>query len=574
MVGLCLALAVVVLLVFYPTLRHDFVNYDDNEYFFSNPQVQAGLTWPGATWAFRTTHSNNWHPLTWLTLMLDAELFGTGPRGPHLTNLLLHAANSVLLFLLLRRMTAAHWRSAAVAALFALHPLHVESVAWVSERKDVLSAVFFMLTLLMYARFVERSTVEGSVSNSDTSRAVVQSPKSKVFYGLALLFFALGLMSKPMLVTLPFVLLLLDFWPLRRSDVLPLRRLIVEKLPFLAMSLAASVATVVAQHDAVQSLDRLSLGIRAVNAVVAYVRYLGKAFWPVDLAVPYPHPGYGSPWLFGLSAGLMLISVVAVWRFGRKFPFLVTGWFWYVGMLVPTIGLVQVGMQSMADRYTYLPLIGVFIILAWGTNEMLNPLRLSRSGRTVVATCVAVILMACVARTVDQLGYWRNGGTLFRHTLAVTKRNDLAHYNLGQYYSSTGENAAAIEQYLNALEIRPNYDDALNNLGVALAMKGELDAAVARIQEAIRRNPNKADARFNLGNVFVLQRRFEEAAGAYEEALRLQPDYPEAHNNLANVLAMLGRRVPAGQHYREALRLNPSHEGAKRGLRALGEPLP
>ena len=571
-VGICLLLALAVFLVFGRILGHEFINYDDGEYFTANPIVLRGLTSQGVIWAFRTDCASNWHPLTWLSLMFDAELFGTGPVGPHFTNLLLHAANTVLLFLLLIRLTGGRWRSAFVAALFALHPLHVESVAWVAERKDVLSGLFFMLTLLMYARYAEwksKGAGPGTAGNFSVHSLDLR-PWSRD-YVLALLFFALGLMSKPMLVTLPLVLLLLDYWPLRRFEHSSRWHLVREKLPFFALSIASSVVTVVVQKGAVQPLTHLTLGIRAVNAAVAYVRYLYKMFWPFNLAIPYPHHGYWPFWLLGLSAALLLgASLVAV-RQGRRFPFLVTGWFWYVGMLVPVIGLVQVGMQSMADRYTYLPLIGVFIVLAWTGAELAERWRLPRA----VAGSVALLLLAaCATRTVDQLRFWRNSDTLFRHAVAVTRGNDVAWYNLGEYHFNRKQINEAIACYRNAVEIRSNYDDALNNLGVALAVKGNLDEAVVRIRQAIRCRPNKADAHYNLGNALVLQNQLDEAVVAYTEALRLRPDYPEAHNNLANVLFTQQHRDAAAQHYREALRLNPNHEGAQRGLRALGEPLP
>jgi Tfp pilus assembly protein PilF len=556
--GTCVLLAVAVLVVFGPVLRHEFVNYDDDQYICSNPHVQAGLTWRGAIWAFRTGDTGNWHPLTWLSLMLDVDLFGSGPAGPHLTNVILHAANTVLLFVLWRRLTGAQWRSAFVAGLFALHPLHVESVAWASERKDVLSACFGLLALLMYARYVHAG----------------DKPSASRDYWLALLCYALALMSKPMMVTLPFVMLLLDWWPLgrweptaSRSRLSVLWRLVSEKLPHLALSVVSSAVTVMVQNKAIQPLTHITIGIRVVNAVVSYVRYLGKMFWPVNLAIPYPHTGYASFNLFCLSAMLIAAVCLVAIRFRREFPFLVTGWFWYLGMLVPVIGLVQVGMQSMADRYTYLPLIGVFIILAWGADEVRE-----RWGVSATATwpMALLVLAACTARTMDQLRFWQNSETLFRHTLTVTKANYLAYYNLGEYYARQGRYDEAMENCRKALQISPHYSDALNNFGVVLALTGKPDEAVVQIREAIRYSVDKADAYYNLGNVFVMQRKFDEAADAYNEALRLKPDYAEAHNNLANVLATQGHRDAAVQHYREALRLNPAHEGAKRQLRALG----
>jgi Tfp pilus assembly protein PilF len=622
---ICVLLAVAVFLVFGQTVRHSFVNFDDDEYFSANPHVQAGLTWPGVLWAVHTTYASNWHPLTWWSMMLDVQLFGTGPFGPHFTNMLFHAANTVLVFLLLTRLTGAYGRSAFVAALFAVHPLHVESVAWISERKDVLSAFFGLLTLLMYARYAQRrSSVVGRESiekpspglrppspacaaeaasarrrpvgrERDGVRAALDSRLSTLDYSVALLFFALGLMSKSMLVTLPFVMLLLDYWPLKRVSSLgfgvssaPAQalwsgsasnskpkaqtpKLIIEKLPFFALSLASAVITVLAQREAVQPLAHIAIDVRIVNAINSCIGYLVKMFWPAALAIPYPHPGYGLFWRSCLSALLLVAITFAVIRDRLKHPFLVTGWFWYLGMLAPVIGLVQVGMQAMADRYTYLPLIGVFVILAWGANEILAR---RRARKAAVGAAAGLVLTACGVRALDQLQYWTNSETLFQHAVAVTAQNDTAYYNLGEFYlkADTGEDRLdkAIDNLRRAIEIRPDYDDALNNLGVALALKGQLDEALARIQEAIHIEPHKADAYYNLGNVYVRQQNLDAAANAFSEAIRLKPDYPEAHNNLATTLLIQGHRDRAIRHYREALRLNPNHAGARRQLQALG----
>ena len=518
--GMCALLAVAVLLVFGRTIQCEFVNYDDGSYFYSNWQVQAGVTWNSVAWAFQMEQTSYRQPLSWLSLMLDVELFGPGPMGPHLTNMLLHAAGTVLLFLLLNQMTSAYWRSALVAALFALHPLHVESVAWVSERKSVLSGLFFMLTLQAYARYAQK--------------------KSRFNYWLALVFFALGLMSKPMLVTLPFVMLLLDWWPLHRFSPSPpdrqpatLGRLALEKLPFLALSVVSSAATFVNQTRVMPSLVNIPMGIRTVNAIVTYVRYLLKMFWPVNLAIPYPHPGYWPFVHLCLSAGLIVWVSLAVMRAGRRHPFLVTGWFWYLGMLVPVIGLTQVGVQSMADRYTYLPLVGVFIMLVWGAGEAFQRWRVPVA---VIWGLAIMVLTACAARTVDQVKYWQNSETLFRHAIAVTKCNDTAY----------------------------------SNLAAALVAKGEFDEAVALIRESLSFTSDKPAAHYNLGNIFVSQNRPAEAVKEYNEALRLKPDFPEAHNNLAGALLMQGHRDAAVQHYEEALRLDPNHKTARRQLQALG----
>jgi len=427
-----------------------------------------------------------------------------------------------------------------VAAIFAIHPLHVESVAWVAERKDVLSGLFFMLTLWAYARYAQkRSKVESRESRAQAVPVLDPRPWT-LDYGLALLFFALGLMSKPMLVTLPFVILLLDWWPLRRFSPSPPDgqssipgRLVLEKLPFLALSMASSAATIMVQKRAISSLVQIPMGIRTVNAIVSYVRYLLKMFWPVNLAIPYPHPGYWPFVHLCLSAALIVWASLAVMRAGRRFPFLVTGWFWYLGMLIPVIGLVQVGMQSMADRYTYLPLVGMFILLVWGAGEAFQRWRVPVA---VIWGLAIMVLTACAARTMDQVKYWRNNETLFRHAIAVTKYNDIAY----------------------------------SNLAAALVAKGEFDEAVVWMRESLSVTSDKPVAHYNLGNIFVSQNRPAEAVIEYNQALRLKPDFPEAHNNLAGALLMQGHRDAAVQHYEEALRLDPNHETARRQLQALG----
>ncbi len=548
-VFICLLLAAGTLAVFWPVTGCDFVNFDDPDYFSSNVHVRAGLTWNGVAWAFRTVHASNWHPLTWLSLMLDAELFGKGPAGPHFTNLLFHAANTVLLFLLLRKLTAAVWRSAFVAALFALHPLHVESVAWISERKDVLCTFFALLALLAYARFVEESKV--------------QSPKSKVFYVLALFAFACGLMAKPMLVTLPFVMLLLDWWPLQRISnpgfqMANLRRLLLEKIPFLVLSAISCVVTFVVQKKsgAVTTLTDFSLTARIENTFVSYARYLGKALWPDPLAVPYPIPDHWKLPLIIYSVALMAgLSAIAV-LFARKFPFAFTGWFWFVGTLVPVVGVVQVGNQSMADRYTYLPLIGVFIIFAWGAGELRTSWRVPRP---LVFFLAATILAACAARSRIQTTYWQNSETLFTHALTVTEDNYVACDNLGTWLSSHGQIAAAMDCYRQSLQIKPDNPDVLYDLGNAFSKIGDWDAAMDNYRRALQVNPNQADILDNLGFALAAKKQFPEAVANFEAALKLDPDFPDAHNNLATVLFMEHRFDEAAQHYREAIRLTPDN---------------
>ena len=576
---ICLLLIVVTLAVYWPVIHCDFLNYDDPAYFTSNTHVLTGLTPGNAVWAFTTGHASNWHPVTWLSLMLDAQLFGKGRVGPHLTNLLFHAANTALVFLLLRRLmglrpnqsvgatapqAAAIWRSALVAALFALHPLHVESVAWVTERKDVLSAFFGLLSLWAYARYVEESKV--------------QSSKLKVFFSLSLLFFALGLMSKPMLVTLPFVMLLLDWWPLgrisefgvRSSDSAPARessatlnpqpsslnQLLFEKWPFFVLSAISCAITFLVQQKggAVATLTRYSLSERTENAFVSYARYLGKMFWPTALTSPYPHPGHWPLWLVWFAVVLFMgLCVAALWL-GRRFPFVPVGWFWFVGMLVPAIGLVQVGNQSMADRYTYLPLIGVFVVLVWGMGEVCLNWRVPKQPVIFLAT---IGLAACALQTRNQLGYWRNNETFFRHALAVTKNNYLACVNLGTWLSKRGQMAEAMDLFRRALRMNPDDSDVLYNLGNAFAKLGDWDNAITDYRRALQITPDQADILDNLGFALAAKQQFAEAITDFNAALKLNPASASAHNNLATVLFRQHRFEEAEQHYRAALRLTP-----------------
>ena len=562
-VVLCLLLVAVTLAVYWPVLRCDFVNYDDPDYFFSNPHVLAGLSSSNLVWAFCTGHAGNWHPLTWLSLMLDRELFGPGPAGPHFTNLLFHLANTVLLFLLFRRLTRAPWRSAFVAALFALHPLHVESVAWISERKDVLSTFFGLLALVFYTRYAQkRSTDKGRASSATTESLALDPRRSTLNYYLALFFFALGLMSKPMLVTLPLVMLLLDWWPLKRFTIYDLRftilRLAREKIPFFVLSAISCVVTFIAQQKggAITKLAGISMTGRIENAFVSYARYLDKTFWPSPLANPYPHPGHwGFPLVIysvALVAGLSAIAVL----YARRFPFFFTGWFWFAGTLVPVIGLVQVGIQSMADRYTYVPLIGLFIIFVWGLAET----GMSRHvPKTLIAVLTAMVLVVSARRTRNQLSYWQNNETLFRHTLAVTENNYLAYNNLGTWLSKKGQIAEAMDCFHKSLQINPDNSDVLYNLGNAFAKLGNWDEAINNYQRALQITPNQPDVLDNLGFALAAKKQFAAAVVCFEAALKLNPDYADAHNNLATVLFIQKRFNEAVRHFREALRITPGN---------------
>ena len=545
---ICLGLALLTLLVYLPVRGHGFVSYDDPIYVTGNRHVQAGLTGAGLHWAFTTFAAGNWHPLTWLSLMLDRQLFGPSPAGPHLVNVLFHVANAVLLFVLLRGSTGVRWPAALAAALFALHPLHVESVAWVAERKDVLSAFFFLLSLLAYRSYVTHGSESGTG-----------------YYLTGLLCFALGLMSKPMLVTLPLVLLLLDYWPLQRFSAATLQRLLLEKLPFFALSAVSCVVTFAAQKQggAVRSLSSFSVNERLANAVVAYARYLGKTFWPVNLAVPYPHPGH---WPAGAVAGATILmvglSAVALWS-GRRFRFALTGWFWFVGMLIPTIGLIQVSNQAMADRYSYLPLIGVFIVIAWGAAEAVRHWRLPKPA---VAMAAGLAVAACAAQTEGQLSYWHDTGSLFRHTLAVTKGNALAHNNLGNVLLDNQQADEAVAQFKQALAIQPDYADAHVNLGNARLQQGRVDEAMAEFQLALNLQPDSAEAHYNLGNALLQKGRPDEAILHFRRAVALNPEQVLAENNLANTLLQAGQLDEAIRDYQAVLKIRPDFVAAHHNL--------
>jgi Flp pilus assembly protein TadD len=548
-----LALALVTGALYWPAVQFDFVNYDDGAYVTDNPRVVAGLSFEGAWWAFGHAHASNWHPLTWLSHMLDCSVFGLFAGGHHLTNLLLHALNSVLLFLLWRRLTGALWRCAFVAALFAWHPLHVESVAWVSERKDVLSTLFLILTVWAYARYVAQ-------------------PRPRRYAGV-LGCFALALMSKPMTVTLPCLLLLLDYWPLRRLSFAPreaggadadtpdpfrtsLLGAIVEKAPLFAMSALACALTVWAQDESgsIMSFEIVPLSQRLPNAVVAYSAYLWKMIWPSDLAVFYPLPARWSwGWVIGSAALLAAISALAL-RARQRSPWLAVGWLWYLGTLVPVIGLVQVGVQAMADRYTYVPLIGLFIAVAWGAGEGRARWRLSPATVAIVA---GIVVLSCLPATTLQLRYWRTSVALFERTLAVTRHNLTAHNNLGIALAAAGRGEEAIAQYCEILRLNTNDVRAHYNLSLELINQGRLTQAVAQLREVIRLQPDSAPAHNNLGVLLGQQDRFPEAIRHLITAVKLRPDYPKGHLNLARALAHEGQVPAALRHYRVATELDP-----------------
>jgi Flp pilus assembly protein TadD len=476
---------------------------------------------------------------------------------------LLHALNAALAFALLQQMTGARWRSLLVAALFAVHPLRVESVAWVAERKDVLSGCFGLLALIFYARYARKRLVVERRETKPRGVPALASRPAALDYALALFCFAFGLMSKPMLVTWPFVMLLLDYWPLRRFEPSPINsqlptllRLVREKIPFFALAAVASAVTFVVQKQggAVVAVEHLSLGARSGNALISYCCYLGKLFWPTDLTVFYLRHGQWPMEKVLLAGGVILgiTGLLVVWR--RQLPFLLMGWLWFVGTLVPVIGLVQVGDQAMADRYTYIPSLGVLILAIWGAHELSR--RRPYGGMALSVTGSAAILL-CLALTRKQLEHWKDSEALFRHALAVTKSNWVAHYNFGVVLGRKGQMDGAISQYQEAIHLKPNYSDTHNNLGIALGKKGQMDEAISQYQEAIRLKPDNAGAHNNLALALVRKGQIDGAISQCQEAIRLKPDYAEAHNNLGIALAEKGQIDQAISRFQEAIRLKP-----------------
>ncbi|MGA2034168.1 MAG: tetratricopeptide repeat protein [Thermoguttaceae bacterium] len=599
-VAVAVFLVVATAAVFAQTLRHDFVNCDDDQYVYENPHLIGGLTAKSIAWAFTASHSANWHPLTWMSHMLDWQLYRLEPGGHHFTSVLLHAAAAVLLFLVMLQMTGRLWPSALVAAVFAVHPLHVESVAWIAERKDVLSGLLFMMTLAAYASYASR-------------------PFSWARYLPVVLCCALGLMAKPMLVTLPLVLLLLDYWPLGRLDPLacdgwlavtmhrgpspsagtaPWPRLLLEKAPLVVLAAISCKLTLWAQ-SAVGAIktDELALPYRVANALVSYVVYIGQMFYPAGLVVHYPHPArHISLWaVAGALAVLMVLSIGAVWC-RRKCPYLLVGWFWYLVMLVPVVGLVQVGAQARADRYTYLPQIGLYVAIAWAVSDLSQ----SRPRRAAIASAAAAavlaVLMLCAWR---QTAVWRDSVTLWTHAVRCSPGNDFAHNNLGVALRKEGKLDEALEHYRQAVELNPRYvtartnvavclyeksvaqkDDALlteaiaeyqaalelapenaellNDYAVALHAANKPDEAFDCIRQAVRCDPNHALARKNLGMLLAQRGRYDEAVTQYQKALELNPSLIDAHRNLAVALTRLGQFDQALPHLKAAVQLDPA----------------
>jgi len=552
-VFICLVLVVTTFAVYYPVLDYDFVNFDDPLYLEENRFVRLGLAPESIIWAFTDgiATTGYWAPLTLLTLLWDSQIYGMQAGGYHLTNLLLHCINTLLLFVLFRRITGAIWSSALVAMLFAIHPLHVESVAWVSERKDVLSTLFWVLTLWAYAKYTEAPGAGR--------------------YMIAIILFILGLTAKPMLVTLPFILLLLDYWPLGRFPVrgtanrkIYLRKatgLVLEKLPFMIIALVAALGAYLGQHAAgtVTPLTGIGLETRISNTLIAYSGYLRDMFWPVNLAVLYPHPGDLPVWMPLLAAVLLCGVTIVVLRRMVTWPFLFLGWFWYLLTLAPVSGIVVIGPHATADRYTYVPLIGLFVMIAWGVPKLMARF----PGKKIwLATSSLVALSALTVLTHKQIQHWENSFTLFTHTLAVTSNNPIAHNNLGLALEKRGNTNAAIEHYREALRIKPDYLIAYNNIGNALLKQGNIDAAIRQYREALYLKPDYAKAHNNIGNAFQHQGNIDDAIKHYRKALRLKPDYEGAHNNLGLALEKRGNIDEAMGHYLEAIHINPGSETA------------
>ncbi len=513
---ICIFLIVASLVVYWQITNHEFINYDDGIYVTENPHVQSGLTFKSIKWAFTTGRAANWHPVTWLSHMLDIELYGLNPMGHHWMNLQIHIINSILLFIVLKMMTGAVWKSAFVAALFALHPLHVESVAWISERKDVLSTVFWILSMWGYVRYV------------------MQPDKKRYFF--LILFFILGLMAKPMLVTLPFVLLLLDFWPLSRFQSKTIAGLIREKLPLFALSAASCIITFFVQKNsgAVVSAEIFPLILRIANTFISYVSYLEKTLWPQNLTLLYPYPDI-LPLGRAILSGLLLLCISAVIFLARKrCPYLVTGWLWYIGTLVPVIGLVQVGPQCMADRYTYIPLIGIFIILTWGISDI--SARWQHRKILLLLSSVTVLLSISIC-TWFQTHYWQNSKTIFTHTLNITKNNSIAHYELGMAYDHVGKLNEAVLNYNEALKIDPRYAQAHHNLGIVLIRQGNTEAAIYHYNQALQIDPNYSKAYYNLAKAYMKLNKIESAIHYFQEALNIDSDMKIALFNLSWIYA-------------------------------------
>ena len=555
-----LVLALVVLTLYWPVTGYDFIALDDNLYVLENQYVQRGITGKNLLWAMTTFDAANWHPLTWLSLIIDYELYGLNAAGYHITNLFLHIINTIILFLVLRRMTGEIWKCLVVAMLFAVHPLNIESVAWIAERKNLLSTLFWILTIMAYIRYAER-------------------PGWKR-YGQVLLCFILGLMAKPMLVTLPFVLLLLDYWPLRRfstpsmdlsGEILIIQnwrklmtRLLGEKVPMIILSVLSAFVTFQAARTggAVKAITVFPLIGRIENAFISSAMYMVKMVWPADLAIFYPYPTIRPFWQISLSFLLISVATGFVLVKGRTYRYLITGWFWYGITLLPVIGIVQVGFQSMANRYAYISLIGLFILMVWGVPDFLKRF----SGRQYLPAVAVVVILALTFSTKAALPDWENSQAAFQRALNVTKENHIAETGMGNVWLSRGDLQKARSHYLESLRIKPDYAEAHNNMALILMWEGRADEAVARYREAIKYKPDYAEAYNNMGVVFAGQGKSREAEACFRQALALKPDYANAQSNLALLLLEQGKVKEAVEQFRAALAINPDNAGMKKNI--------
>ena len=524
---IAILLAIMTLVVYWPVNGHDFIDYDDPLYVTNNLHIHQGLTWQGVSWAFTADYAKNWHPLTWISHMADVQLFGAYAGGHHMTNVVFHIINILLLFYLLHETTGFIWRSAFVAAFFAMHPLHVESVVWISERKDVLSTCFWLLTLLAYIEYVKRPCSRRS--------------------GAIVLFFVLGLLSKPMVVTLPFVMLLMDYWPLQRFSFQEKGwnrstfKLLWEKTPLIGLSAFTCLITYQVQSSggAVGTLSDYAPGERFANALSSYVEYMGKMFWPKDLTVFYPYPQHFYAWQTAGAAIFLIATTILALLLLKRRPWFAVGWFWYTGTLIPVIGLVQVGLQSHADRYTYIPLIGLFIIVVWAVAEFAGkrPWLMSLS---FTAGFVVIVALGFFSRI--QIGYWKDTETLFSRALAVTESNYVAHLALGNLQTTKGDWPRAVEHYKKSLMAKPDYADAHNNLGHALAKQGINEQALIHYQEAVRIDPKLSMAHNNLGQLLLQKNDFAGAIEHFRLTVQYNPEDQGVHKNLERTLELMEKK--------------------------------
>jgi len=547
-IGISVFLIAITWSVYGQTLRYDFVNYDDDVYVYANPTILSGLTLSNFKWACAHFLGNNWHPLTAISHMFDCQLFGLNPAGHHFTNALLHSLAAVLLFLALCQLTSSLWPSAFVAAIFAVHPLHVESVAWIAERKDVLSAVFFMLTLGAYARYAPRPTV--------------------FRYALMSIFFAFGLMSKAMLATTPLVLLLLDYWPLGRWQGAKSKeqkaKLIVEKIPLFILAAAVSVVTLFAQKNAMPRLGLLPLGGRIANALAAYLIYIWQMIWPSNLALAYPRAENLPIWEIAGAAAFLIAITLASIGLRKRYSYFIVGWFWYLIMLLPVIGLAQVGGQAHADRYSYLPQIGLYIVITWSIVDLVREFRVRHE---IVSATAVLIVFVFAANAWAQTKYWRDSETLWRHTLAVTSaENDVARFYLGEFLLDHQRTDEALTELKIVAAHHPDDVETHYDLGNAFLQKNQIDEAVTEFQTALKIDPKHSDAETALANILLGLGRGEEAIEHYRNVLSLHPTNPAAHYNLGRGLYRQHQISEAIAHYEEALAIDPNYPGAASSL--------